>query len=107
MPLRGGFTLTGNSAWDWATRPTNSNLAFQIAAGTWNPPVVTVEKVADAAEGGDLGSLVFRRTGDVYRPLTVNFQVSGSATESDDFAIVTRTITFEAGEPTAALAVRA
>ena len=52
---------------------------------TTSPPTVTVEKIADAAEGGANGTFRFARTGSTSQPLTLNYSIAGTATVEVDY----------------------
>jgi subtilisin-like proprotein convertase family protein len=75
--------------------------------GIWNSwklnfygtqPTVTVEASdADASETGDAGEYTFIRTGDTTHPLTVNYAIAGSATNTIDYTELTGSITIPAG----------
>ncbi len=64
-------------------------------------PVVTVEKITDATEGGSSGTFRFTRTGNTVASLTVNYTVSGSATPGTDYTLLSGSVTFAAGSDTA------
>jgi hypothetical protein len=70
-------------------------------------PAVTVEAIdSDASETGpDAGTFQFTRTGDTTAPLTVTFDVSGTAENGSDYDTIEVTVTFLAGESTAVLEV--
>ena len=73
---------------------------------TDNPPVVTVDAVTNATEGGS-GEFHFLRTGgDLSESLTVSFSVGGSASSSD-FSGLGESVTFLANSATASIAVAA
>ena len=72
-----------------------------------NDALVTVAKVADAAEGGASGLFRFTRVGDLNSLLTVNYTVTGTATGGTDYYTLSGTIMFEYGEGTADLDVAA
>jgi hypothetical protein len=55
---------------------------------------VTVEKIADAAEGGTAGVFRVTRDGDLSQDLAVTVTVGGTATDGDDYASMGTTITF-------------
>ncbi len=60
-------------------------------------PLVTVEKITDAWEDGREGAFLFRRTGDLTASLTVDYTISGDATEEDDYEELAGSIEFAAG----------
>ena len=61
---------------------------------------VTVYGYADAVEGGDSGTFTFVREGNLSQPLTVNFTVSGTATDGTDYDTLPTTVEFAADENT-------
>lgn len=75
-------------------------------------PVVTVENVSNATEGGADGVFRFTRTGNTNSTLTVSYTVGGTATPGTDFTAAgmdytarTGIVTFAAGAPEAYLSV--
>ena len=62
--------------------------------------VVSVAKIADAAEGGANGTLQFTRTGDLSSSLTANISVGGTATSGTDYTALGTTVTFAANSAT-------
>ncbi len=71
-------------------------------------PVVTIAEVTgieNAVEGVSSGLSRFTRTGDLTGPLTVYFDVSGTATEGSDYTALAREVTFPAGEATVDVAI--
>ncbi|MFO0822267.1 MAG: SdrD B-like domain-containing protein [Gemmataceae bacterium] len=74
-------------------------------------PIVTIEDVNDAAEGGMPGEFVFTRTGETSQALTVNFAIddtaAGAATFGVDYADPGTTVTFLAGSSTASVFINA
>jgi hypothetical protein len=71
-------------------------------------PTVTVARLADAAEGGAVGTFQFIRTGDTSQPLTVGYTVgteAGAATPGEDYTTLTGSVTFGAGSATADVTV--
>jgi hypothetical protein len=75
------------------------------------PPVVTVERVADAVEGDADGTFRFTRTGDTGQSLTVSYTVvttgTGAATPGADYTALVGTITFPQYSDTADVTVDA
>ena len=66
-------------------------------------PLVTVEAVAEAVEGGAAGTFRFTRTGDLSQPLTVAYTVatgSLAATADTDYTALSGLVTFEAEQAT-------
>lgn len=67
-------------------------------------PVGSVVSVSatdhNAGESGDAGTLTFKRTGmdGTSAPLTVNYTVSGTATEGSDYQSIGETVTIPAGQ---------
>jgi hypothetical protein len=73
-----------------------------------DPAVVTISAAdPSAAEpGGDTGAFVFTRTGgDIGSPLTVNYTIGGTATNSSDYALISTAITIAATESSATLTI--
>jgi hypothetical protein len=69
-------------------------------------PVVTIAATdSSASEGGDAGSLVITRTGSTDQPLTVQFNITGAATNGVDYQTLQNTVTIAAGESTAQITV--
>ena len=68
-------------------------------------PVVSVERVSDAAEGGAAGVVRFTRTGDTSQPLTVYYAHTGSPlgnpAEDFEFAYLPGSIVIPEGEASA------
>lgn len=56
--------------------------------------------------GTDTGSVVFTRTGDLSRSLTVNYLVGGTAVSGQDYRALSGAITIPAGQPSAALVIQ-
>lgn len=86
--------------------------AFGEATGVVAGPSITtgvsVAGVVDPTESGVIGDFVFTRSGgDLSQPLTVNFEVSGTATEGIDFANLPRSVTFAANQYQVTLPVAA
>jgi hypothetical protein len=51
--------------------------------------VVSVSKVADASElGPTAGQFLFKRTGDLSKPLTIKIRVGGTAVDPDDYSLI-------------------
>ncbi|MBY0456532.1 MAG: hypothetical protein K2V38_04290, partial [Gemmataceae bacterium] len=71
------------------------------------PAVVTVTKIADAAEGGAAGVFRFTRTGSTTDALTVNYSVGGTATAEADYTLFEPPVVFAAGQSTADVTVTA
>jgi hypothetical protein len=94
---------------EWVTVDITPNSAYAVSAASAvvalidnDLPVVTVAKVVDAAETGGKGLFRFTRTGgDISGELTVNYTVGGSAAWGTDYASLSGTVTFGAGELTA------
>ncbi|MBN9121029.1 MAG: hypothetical protein J0I06_18075, partial [Planctomycetes bacterium] len=76
-----------------ATAPTTGSSTVNIGVA---PPVVTVSRVSDAAEGGANGKFRFTRTGDTSQDLTVNYTVGGTA-DLTDFTGPIGSVTIPAG----------
>ena len=69
--------------------------------------VVTVSATDAAAEesAGDTGTFTFTRTGDTSAAMTVNYTVSGTATNGTDYAYVTGSVTIAAGQASATVTI--
>lgn len=69
-----------------------SDIAVQVNVNVANvndPPIVTLQTAdAIAAEGGNTGSFILRRTGSTRDPLTVNFEIAGIATHTRDYRLL-------------------
>lgn len=83
---------------------------LEAAAGTLfstGPTLVTLNSADLLAHETGSGRAAFRvsRGGDLSRPLTVQYSVSGTATAGLDYAALTGNVTFEAGERTAVISV--
>jgi hypothetical protein len=70
-------------------------------------PLVSVETINDAAEGGTDGIFRFTRQGDKSGSLTVSYSLGGTATNGTDFTSLSGTVTFVAGDVTADVDVHA
>ena len=71
-------------------------------------PIITVEAVLDAAEGGADGRFRFSRNGgDLSKSLTVTYTAGGTATATSDYGALSGSITFAANATTATLTVAA
>jgi hypothetical protein len=70
-------------------------------------PTVTIAAVVPVATEAPLaaGLLTVRRTGETVQPLTVRYQVSGTAAADEDYAALAGEVTIPAGASTADLAV--
>jgi hypothetical protein len=72
-----------------------------------NPPVVTVT-ASDASAfegGGNPGQFTFSRIGAVTNPLTVNYTISGTATNGTDYSALSGSVTIPAGKSSAPVMV--
>jgi hypothetical protein len=71
------------------------------------PTVMIVATDANAAEANrDPGVFTITRTGATTNPLTVNFGISGTATNGTDYDSLTGSVTISAGQTTATVTVR-
>ena len=89
----GGFSVT----------TTTSDGTFNVVAPTTS---VSVSAVATNVAEGSSVDLVFTRTGDTSGPLTVSYNLTGTAANGSDFSIPAD-VTFAAGEATANATVSA
>ena len=69
-----------------------------VTVGGTALPVVSVERVGDATEGGAAGAFRFTRTGPTGGPLTAAYTVGGTATPGADYAALSGAVTFAAGQ---------
>ncbi len=70
-------------------------------------PVITIVATDNAAseEGEAPGSFTVSRTGDTTAPLEVTYTIDGTATNVDDYAEISTTVTIPAGESSATIEV--
>jgi hypothetical protein len=68
---------------------------------TDEPTISVVATDPTASESGDTGTFTFYRSGAVTGALTVDFAVSGTATESVDYQAIGTSVTFGIGQSTA------
>lgn len=69
-------------------------------------PVVSVVTVTNATESGSqAGVFAVARTGDTTQPLTVDYQIGGTATNGADYERLSGTVTLAAGESLAQIGV--
>lgn len=66
---------------------------------------VTTADASAAEAGGDPGSFVLTRTGDVSQPMTLYYALSGSATNGSDYQKLGGSVTFAAGAASATVKV--
>lgn len=85
-----------------ASGAANNKLAFvEVRKGTSRLPVVSVAAVDDDAnENGAQGRFRFTRTGWNGPALTVDYDVTGSATNGADYGFLTGSVTFASGQST-------
>ena len=85
-----------------ATNTTGSDGTFVSA----QPSVVSVVATTNLAHRTDVtGNFTFYRDGDTSAPLTVNYTVSGAATNGVDYTTIPTSITFAAGAASTNLAI--
>ncbi|MEW5744165.1 MAG: PKD domain-containing protein, partial [Nitrospirota bacterium] len=77
---------------------------------TVNPPAIPTVAITasdqNAAEASsDPGTFTVTRTGATTNPLTVSYTVSGTATNTDDYAALSGSITIPAGQSSAAITI--
>ncbi|MBX9623389.1 MAG: hypothetical protein K2X82_06205 [Gemmataceae bacterium] len=70
-------------------------------------PAVSVARVSDAYEGGAAGAFRFTRDGVTTQALTFTYGVSGTATPAADYAALSGSATFPAGQATVDVPVAA
>lgn len=70
-------------------------------------PVVIVETITDAVEGGNAGIIRFVRLGDLTPALNVNFTLSGTATSGEDYTPIGTQIAIAGGAWSAEIDVAA
>jgi Calx-beta domain/Domain of unknown function (DUF4114)/RTX calcium-binding nonapeptide repeat (4 copies) len=89
----GGAFLRGLSGNEWIEK-----IFETINTPQDQVPIVSIDVNApDAAESGTLGQFNLTRTGTITQALTVNYTISGTATNITDYQNLTGTATFEAG----------
>jgi hypothetical protein len=76
--------------------------AFNPAGVSFQPPTTT-----NLTPGGTQDGFTISRTGDTTSPLTVKYQVGGSATNGDDYGQLPGTITIPAGADSVSVPIRA
>lgn len=76
--------------------------AFTPAGVSFQPPTTT-----NLTPGGTQDGFTISRTGDTTSPLTVKYQVGGSATNGDDYGQLPGTITIPAGADSVSVPIRA
>jgi len=80
--------------------------ARETASGPALPTVTVTATDGSAAElGPDPGTFIVSRTGDTSTPLTVDYSVDGTATEGTDYGALLRSVTIDAGAPSAPVTV--
>jgi hypothetical protein len=87
-----------------------SSVATTGSDGTFSlvtPPLVSVVATQPTASesGPTPGTFTFTREGDTTAPLTVNFTIGGSASNGVDYAAISSSITFAAGESSTNLTI--
>jgi len=94
--------LTLHASPAWVVAP-NAPGASAVVRDNDTPVVTFTVADASAAEPSDPGIIVLSRSGDAAAPLTVYYSLAGTARQGLDFAALTGSVTFPAGQSTAAL----
>ncbi|MDR3108189.1 MAG: cadherin-like domain-containing protein, partial [Planctomycetaceae bacterium] len=68
-------------------------------------PIIWIDSVQDAVEGGDYGVFVLKRL-NTSDPLTIKYTLSGTATNNTDYEYLSGSVTFAAGADTVMILVR-
>ncbi|MFM6517989.1 MAG: beta strand repeat-containing protein, partial [Microcystis panniformis] len=92
----GGINVGDQDAW----------VAKYLGSGSDLPTVTIDASDANAAEPNDVGVFTLTRSGDPDNPLTVNYTISGTATNETDYDKLTGTVTFAAGASTATIEIK-
>lgn len=71
------------------------------------PDVIVSALIATAVEGGTQGQLMFTRTGNPERALTVNYVVSGTAQPGTDYTLLSGSVTIPVGSVDASVNINA
>ncbi len=79
--------------------------AWQLNLYGTKPTVNVTATQPDASESGTPGELTITRTGNTTNPLTVNYTVGGTATNSTDYQQLTGTTVIPAGQSSVKVAV--
>jgi hypothetical protein len=90
------FTWNGFDGTDYALNTAQAKLSIAPL------PRITINSV-DAAEPTTVGKFNLSRTGDLTQALTVNYALSGTATNGTDYQTTADTVTFTAGQNTASI----
>lgn len=95
-----------------ASGASNNKIDFIDIQQLSSPPVkptVTITATDNTASepGADTGAFTFTRTGDTTSALTVNFTISGTATNGTDYNTLPTSITIPAGQASAILTLTA
>lgn len=64
-------------------------------------PISVALSGSNGIEGSQEGCFTITRYGDLNQSLTVTFEIDGTATEGEDYAMVVRSVTFDSGEAAA------
>lgn len=103
----GMFDINGTSSSD-VNDLLIASIFDNIQVEALSPSTVSVTaSVPTAAEGGSSGEFTFSREGDSSSTVTVNYTMSGSATNGVDYVSLPGSITLNAGETSKTLAISA
>ncbi len=92
---------SGNTLTSWTT-PALTTLGF-FAIG--EKPSITVTATPNVTEGGTNGSFTFTTSKPFPTSKSINFTISGTATNGTDYTTITSPLTFPAGQSTVTLPV--
>jgi Calx-beta domain len=102
-------TVKYTTADDTAQASSNYTVANSSVTGTIvndDLPVISISLTdADSSEPNNCGKFTLTRTGITTQELTVNYSISGTATNETDYTKLTGTVTFKAGEDKAIIDV--
>lgn len=90
-----------------ASGAVNNKIAFiEIAGGPSALPVVSLAATdSSAGESNNPGAFTLTRTGSLLEELSVNYAISGSASNGGDYALLSGVATFAAGSATAVVSI--
>ena len=76
-----------------------------VTIANFTPPVVSVTPTFNMSESGASQNFTFQRTGSLTAPMTVDFTLSGTATNGVDYALVAGQVTFAAANQFATVTI--
>jgi hypothetical protein len=110
----GDYVLTAKATDNFGLMATSAPVRISVG-GSPPPPELPVVNVSandpEAAEGGtrtwpQSGSFLFTRTGSTASPLTIEFEISGTASNGLDYQRIANSVTFAAGSAFAQIRVQ-